>query len=156
MSRTIAKSDWHPASWQAFPASQQAAYPDKNELDRVVAELSRLPPITTSWEVDALKAHIALAQRGEAFVLQGGDCAETFDECTSENIVAKLKILLQMSLVLTWGARTPVVRVGREARFPDAVTAPHSRTLATTFSQRKPSRAVIRWRSTIHFRRRSK
>ena len=100
MSRTVPKNDWHPASWQSKEASQQASYPDPAALDRAVADLSRLPPITTSWEVDELKAHFAKAQRGEAFVLQGGDCAETFDECTSENIVAKPKILLQMSLVM--------------------------------------------------------
>ena len=69
----------------------------------------------TSWEVDALKDHIAKAQRGEAFVLQGGDCAETFEQCTSENIVAKLKILLQMSLVMLYGLKKPVIRVGRMA-----------------------------------------
>ena len=115
MSRTIAKSDWHPASWQSLPAAQQASYPNQAELDRAVADLSRLPPIVTSWEVDALKEQVARAQRGEAFVLQGGDCAETFDECTSENIVAKLKILLQMSLVMLYGLKKPVIRVGRMA-----------------------------------------
>ena len=115
MSRTVPKSDWHPASWQSFAASQQASYPDAAALDRAVADLSRLPPLTTSWEVDELKAQLASAQRGEAFVLQGGDCAETFDECTSENIVAKLKILLQMSLVMIYGLKKPVVRVGRMA-----------------------------------------
>ena len=115
MSRPIPKNDWHPASWQAFPATQQAEYPDKAELERIVGNLSCLPPITNSWEVDALKDHIAKAQRGDAFVLQGGDCAETFDECTSENIVAKLKILLQMSLVMIYGLKKPVVRVGRMA-----------------------------------------
>ena len=115
MTRTVPKNEWHPASWQRFPASQQASYPDKAELDRVVADLSRLPPITTSWEVDDLKEQIAKAQRGDAFVLQGGDCAETFDECTSENIVDKLKILLQMSLVMIYGLKKPVVRVGRMA-----------------------------------------
>ena len=115
MSRTPPKNQWHPASWQSFPASQQAAYPDKAALERVVADLGRLPPITTSWEVDALKEQIAMAQRGDAFVLQGGDCAETFDECTSENIVDKLKILLQMSLVMIYGLKKPVVRVGRMA-----------------------------------------
>ena len=115
VSRSIPKSDWHPASWQSLEASQQASYPDKAALDRVVADLSRLPPITTSWEVDALKEQIAKAQRGEAFVLQGGDCAETFDECTSENIVDKLKILLQMSLVMIYGLKKPVVRIGRMA-----------------------------------------
>ena len=115
MSRTVPKNDWHPASWQSKEASQQAAYPDKAALDRAVADLSRLPPLTTSWEVDDLKSQFAKAQRGEAFVLQGGDCAETFDECTSENIVAKLKILLQMSLVMLHGLKKPVVRVGRMA-----------------------------------------
>ena len=98
-----------------MPAAQQASYPDQVALDRAVADLSRLPPIVTSWEVDALKDLIAKAQRGEAFVLQGGDCAETFDECTSENIVAKLKILLQMSVVMLYGLKKPVVRVGRMA-----------------------------------------
>jgi len=115
VSRAIPDNEWHPASWQRFPASQQAAYPDAAALERAVADLSRLPPITTSWEIDALKDHIAMAQRGEAFILQGGDCAETFDECTSENIVAKLKILLQMSLVMIYGLKKPVVRVGRMA-----------------------------------------
>ena len=115
MSRNVAGADWHPASWQKLNAAQQPTYPNKAELDRVVADLSRLPPIVTSWEVDALKEQIAKAQRGEAFVLQGGDCAETFDECTSENIVAKLKILLQMSLVMLYGLKKPVIRIGRMA-----------------------------------------
>jgi 3-deoxy-7-phosphoheptulonate synthase len=115
LSRTIAKTEWHPASWHSYPAAQQATYPDEADLQKVVADLSRLPPIVNSWEVDSLKALIAKAQRGEAFVLQGGDCAETFDECTSENIVAKLKILLQMSLVMLYGLKKPVVRVGRMA-----------------------------------------
>ena len=115
MTITVAKTEWHPASWQGKDAQQQATYPDRDALDATVAELSRLPPIVTSWEIDALKEHIAKAQRGDAFVLQGGDCAETFDECTSENIVAKLKILLQMSLVVLYGLKKPVVRVGRMA-----------------------------------------
>ena len=115
VTRRISATEWHPASWQSRPASQQPTYPDKAALERAVASLSCLPPLVTSWEVDALKAHIAKAQRGQAFVLQGGDCAETFDECTSENIVAKLKILLQMSVVLLYGLKKPVVRVGRMA-----------------------------------------
>lgn len=115
MSRSVPKSDWHPASWQSHTASQQATYPDKAALERAVADMSRLPPLTTSWEIDELKTQFAKAQNGEAFILQGGDCAETFDECTSENIVAKLKILLQMSLVMIYGMKKPVVRVGRMA-----------------------------------------
>ncbi|MGI9258974.1 MAG: 3-deoxy-7-phosphoheptulonate synthase class II, partial [Gammaproteobacteria bacterium] len=68
-----------------------------------------------SWEIESLKGHLAAAQRGEAFLLQGGDCAENFEECTSDNVVQKLKILLQMSLVLVMGMRKPVIRVGRLA-----------------------------------------
>jgi len=115
VSKTIAKTDWHPTSWQSHPVAQQATYPDQEALNRAVDDLGRLPPIVTSWEVDALKDQIAKAQRGEAFVLQGGDCAETFDECTSDKIVSKLKILLQMSLVMLYGMKKPVVRVGRMA-----------------------------------------
>lgn len=115
MTRSIPSADWNPASWQAREAAQQATYPDAEALEKAVAELSRLPPIVTSWEVDALRDHVARAQRGEAFVLQGGDCAESFYDCTSESIVAKLKILLQMSLVMLYGLKKPVVRVGRMA-----------------------------------------
>jgi 3-deoxy-7-phosphoheptulonate synthase len=115
VTRSVAKTEWHPASWQSLAAAQQPSYPDKAALERAIANLSRLPPIVTSWEIEGLKEKIARAQRGEAFVLQGGDCAESFDECTSENIVAKLKILLQMSLVMLYGLKKPVVRVGRMA-----------------------------------------
>ena len=115
MSRSIPKIDWHPASWQAYAARQQPTYPDKAALEQAIGDLSRLPPIVTSWEIESLKDLIATAQQGNAFVLQGGDCAESFDECTSENIVAKLKILLQMSLVMLYGLKKPVVRVGRMA-----------------------------------------
>ena len=115
MSRTVPKIDWHPASWQAYAARQQPKYPDKAALEQAIGDLSRLPPIVTSWEIESLKDLIATAQQGNAFVLQGGDCAESFDECTSENIVAKLKILLQMSLVMLYGLKKPVVRIGRMA-----------------------------------------
>src|SRR5690606_37459503 len=77
--RTTDLTTWHPASWQAKPAQQQPRYPDAAALDRAVAELPRLPPIVVSWEVDALRERLAAAQRGEAFLLQGGDCAETFE-----------------------------------------------------------------------------
>ncbi|MGD9599019.1 MAG: class II 3-deoxy-7-phosphoheptulonate synthase [Steroidobacteraceae bacterium] len=106
---------WHAASWQARPAQQQPRYPDPAALERVVAELSRLPPIVVSWEVEALREQLAAAQRGEAFLLQGGDCAETFAGCESDKIAKQLKILLQMSLVLLHGLKRPVIRVGRMA-----------------------------------------
>jgi 3-deoxy-7-phosphoheptulonate synthase len=106
---------WQPASWQSHPAQQQPTYLDKGALETAIASLSRLPPIVVSWEVDALKEQIAAAQRGERFILQGGDCAETFDDCQSDPIARKLKILLQMSLVLLHGMKKPVVRIGRMA-----------------------------------------
>jgi 3-deoxy-7-phosphoheptulonate synthase len=108
-------SDWHPASWQGRQAAQQPLYRDQTRLEASIAHLSRLPPLVTTWEIEALKDHLAKAQRGEAFLLQGGDCAESFEECSSEIVVQKLKILLQMSLVLVMGLRKPVIRVGRMA-----------------------------------------
>ena len=108
-------TDWHPASWQTRVAAQQPSYANRDRLDEVVSELSQLPPIVTSWEVESLKDKLAAAQRGEAFLLQGGDCAESLADCTSDNIVQKLKILLQMSLVMLVGLKKPIIRVGRMA-----------------------------------------
>lgn len=107
--------EWHPGSWQTRPALQQPVYPDTARLDAALAALQRLPPLVTSWEVDDLRARLARAQRGEAFVLQAGDCAESFAECRSERIVAQLKILLQMSVLITAGLKRPVIRLGRFA-----------------------------------------
>lgn len=107
--------NWTPASWQDKPAAQQASYPDQDGLQAVLKELSCLPPLVTSWEIIALKQQIAEAQAGRRFLLQGGDCAETFDECRSEVIANRLKVLLQMSLVLVHGLEMPVIRIGRFA-----------------------------------------
>jgi 3-deoxy-7-phosphoheptulonate synthase len=108
-------ASWSPGSWTSKPAQQQVQYADQGALARVVEEIGRLPPLVTSWEIEQLRTELARAARGEAFVLQGGDCAESFDDCRSEPIAAKLKILLQMSLVLVHGTRKPVVRIGRIA-----------------------------------------
>ena len=105
--------EWRPDSWRSLDAAQQPEYQDARGVERVMDELSGLPPLVTSWEVEALKQHIARAQAGKAFVLQGGDCAETFSECRSEIIASKLKILLQMSLVMLFGLKRPIVRIGR-------------------------------------------
>ncbi len=106
---------WNPDSWQQFPALQQPRYADGARLARVLGELARLPPVVVSWEVDQLKDELAAAQRGERFLLQGGDCAEGFSDCESDTIARKLKILLQMSVVLLHGLKKPVIRVGRIA-----------------------------------------
>jgi 3-deoxy-7-phosphoheptulonate synthase len=106
---------WRPDSWQARPAVQQPEYPDRPALDGALERLGRLPPLVTSFEVNALKAQLADAQEGRRFVLQGGDCAESFDDCRPEIITNRLKVLLQMSLVLVQGLKRPVLRVGRFA-----------------------------------------
>src|SRR6516225_5098276 len=108
-------TSWHSASWQSRIAQQQPVYADARALEWIVAQISRLPPIVVSWEVEALRERLAAAQRGQAFLLQGGDCAETFADCESDLIAKKLKILLQMSLVLLHGLKKPIVRVGRMA-----------------------------------------
>ncbi|MFO0828179.1 MAG: 3-deoxy-7-phosphoheptulonate synthase class II [Phycisphaerales bacterium] len=107
--------DWSPVSWRRLRAEQQPEYPDPEAAEAVVREISRLPPLVTSGEIETLKRQLAEAARGERFLLQGGDCAESFDECDSPHIAALLKILLQMSLVLTHGTRKRVIRVGRFA-----------------------------------------
>ena len=129
-------ASWHPASWLARTAGQIPAYRDQQRAAAVMAALARLPPLVTSWEVDALRAHLALAGEGKAFVLQGGDCAETFDDCRSDAIVTKLKILLQMSVVIISGLKRPVVRVGRMA---GQYAKPRSADLETRSDQTLPS-----------------
>ena len=81
----------------------------------MLAELARLPPLVTSWEVEALKQQLAEASRGERFLLQGGDCSESFDDCQAAIIASNLKVLLKMSFVLIYGCRKRVIRVGRFA-----------------------------------------
>jgi 3-deoxy-7-phosphoheptulonate synthase len=108
-------ADWAPDSWQRKPAAQQPAYPDAAALQAALHELSHLPPLVSSWEIEALRGQLAEAARGERFLLQGGDCSESFTDCESDAIARKLKILLQMGLVLTQGAQKRVIRVGRFA-----------------------------------------
>jgi 3-deoxy-7-phosphoheptulonate synthase len=106
---------WSPASWRERPAAQMPSYPDPLALAQAMDELRALPPLVTSWEILALKQQVAEAQEGRRFLLQAGDCAESFAECSSDVISNRLKVLLQMSLVLVHGLRLPVVRVGRFA-----------------------------------------
>jgi len=115
MSSNKHSPEWSPSSWQSKVADQQPLYPDQAKVQDVLRRLGKLPPLVTSWEVEKLKEDIARAQRGEAFFLQGGDCAENFEDCQSDLIAVKLKILLQMSVVLLHGLKMPVIRVGRMA-----------------------------------------
>jgi len=129
-------SDWTPTSWRRKKALQQPNYPDPAHLDLALEELSQLPPLVTSWEIERLKSQLAEAARGERFLLQGGDCAETFADCTSSAIASKLKILLQMSLVLTHGLRRRIIRVGR---FAGQYAKPRSEDLETRGDETLPS-----------------
>jgi 3-deoxy-7-phosphoheptulonate synthase len=129
-------TDWHPGSWQQKTALQQPTYPDEQALERAVRRLSQLPPLVTSWEVERLKEKLAEAAYGRRFLLQGGDCAESFDECEGSIIANRLKILLQMSLVLIYGMEKGVIRVGR---FAGQYAKPRSSDLQTRNGTTLPS-----------------
>jgi 3-deoxy-7-phosphoheptulonate synthase len=103
------------ATLHALGPAQQPTYPDPAKVDAAVARLRTVPPLVFAGECDDLKAKIAAVTRGEAFLLQGGDCAETFAGVTADNVRNKLRVLLQMAVVLTYAASVPVVKVGRLA-----------------------------------------
>lgn len=126
--RTEVAPDWSPTSWTAKPQAQAVDYPDAAARDRAIQTLCKLPPLVTSWEIERLRSLLADAQQGKRFVLQGGDCAESFADCTSPMIANKLKILLQMSLVLIQGGKKPIVRIGR---FAGQYAKPRSSTTET-------------------------
>ena len=106
---------WSPDSWRHKPAAQQPAWPDAQALERATAELSALPPLVFAGEARRLRTALGQVAAGEAFVLQAGDCAESFAEFTADSIRDKLRVILQMAVVLTYGAGVPVVKVGRIA-----------------------------------------
>ena len=101
--------------WPQLPAKQQPSWPDDGSLERVRETLATYPPLVFAGECDDLRTRLAAASRGEAFVLQGGDCAEMFASATADNIRDRVKTILQMAAVLTYGASTPVVKLGRIA-----------------------------------------
>ncbi|MBW1599559.1 class II 3-deoxy-7-phosphoheptulonate synthase [Streptomyces sp. JJ38] len=110
-----AESSTSTATWRDLPAAQQPDYPDPKALRDVIADLESYPPLVFAGECDQLKDRLAAVARGEAFLLQGGDCAEAFDAVSAEHIRNKLKTLLQMGAVLTYAGSVPVVKVGRIA-----------------------------------------
>jgi len=135
-SHKVAKNGWNPSSWKQKLVAQQPTYKDQRKLAQVVEDLSKLPPLVTSWEIETLKSLLAEAALGKQFLLQGGDCSESFEDCESPIIVSKLKILLQMSLVLVHGAHKPVIRVGR---FAGQYAKPRSSDLETREGVSLPS-----------------
>ena len=106
-------SDWSPTSWRGKPILQQPTYPDENALNAVLSELKNYPPLVFAGEVRNLKDQLAKVTRGEAFLLQGGDCAESFSEFHANNIRDTFKVLLQMAVVMTYAGSVPVVKIGR-------------------------------------------
>jgi 3-deoxy-7-phosphoheptulonate synthase len=106
---------WSPESWRALPAAQQPDWPDEDHLAQAVTTLRGMPPLVFAGEARALRDRLAAVTAGKAFLLQGGDCAETFAAFSADGIRDKLKVLLQMAVVLTYGAQLPVVKVGRIA-----------------------------------------
>lgn len=112
---TIPPHDWTKTSWKAFSAQQQPSWPDQAAVDKVLAELSTLPPLVFAGEIRSLKKLLAKAVTGDAFLLQGGDCSENFSKITAPRIRESLKVLLQMSVTLTYAGAVPVIKVGRIA-----------------------------------------
>ena len=106
---------WQPGSWRDRPADQQPAWPDEDARKRVETQLSGLPPLVFAGEARNLTAALGEVAQGRAFLLQAGDCAESFDDFSADSIRDKLKVILQMAAVLTYAAGVPVVKVGRIA-----------------------------------------
>ncbi|WP_454084325.1 class II 3-deoxy-7-phosphoheptulonate synthase [Georgenia sp. Marseille-Q6866] len=115
-------------NWRDLPASQQPEWRSAEELRAVTDELAASPPLVFAGEADQLREHLAKASRGEAFLLQGGDCAETFAESTADNIRNKIRTILQMAVVLTYGASLPIIKMGRMA---GQYAKPRSNTMET-------------------------
>ncbi len=106
-------SNWSPSSWRSFPIVQQPTYPNQEHLKQVEAELKRYPPLVFAGEARNLKTQLARAVEGKAFLLQGGDCAESFSEFGAQNIRDTFKVMLQMAVVMSFASGLPVVKVGR-------------------------------------------
>ena len=112
---TSNQPNWHKSSWLDFPVMQQPNWPDKAEHREVLSQIDKLPPLVFAGEIRRLKNMLAKAAVGEAFLLQGGDCAEEFANCTAPRIRETLKVILQMAVVLTYAGGKPVIKVGRIA-----------------------------------------
>src|SRR5581483_5743154 len=108
-------TEWTPDGWRRRPAAQQPDWPDPDALEAAIAEIRRLPPLVFAGEARNLTESLAAAHDGRAFLLVAGDCAESFDAFSADGIRDKLKIILQMSVVLTYGSGVPTIKVGRMA-----------------------------------------
>lgn len=109
------RQDWRPSSWRGRTALQMPAYPDTRALQETERRIAGLPSLIFPGEISQLRERLAAVSRGEAFLLQGGDCAESFDEFGQEPVESTFRVILQMAVVLTYAAACPVVKVGRIA-----------------------------------------
>ena len=110
-----ARPEWTPGSWRSLPAAQQPEWPDPHALEQALKTLAGLPPLVFAGEARTLSSALASVAEGSAFLLQAGDCAESFHDFTADSIRDKLRVILQMAVVLTYGAGVPVVKLGRIA-----------------------------------------
>lgn len=133
---TTARPEWSPSSWRNCPIKQPVAYEDEAAVQKSRTKLNRLPPIVTPTEIWRLRRSLADVAEGKSFLLQGGDCAELFDYCNEDAIDSKIKLLLQMSLVLIWGGNKPVVRI---ARMAGQYAKPRSSPMETVDGKQVPS-----------------
>jgi len=108
-------NNWTPSSWQTFPAVQQPQWPDSGALDNALKQISAFPPLVFAGEARSLQTALGQVASGNAFLLQAGDCAESFEEFSAVNIREKLRVILQMAVMLTYSMGVPVVKVGRIA-----------------------------------------
>ena len=113
--QSLPNLDWEPTSWRRYPAAQQPTWPDEAALEAALAELRTLPPLVFAGEARTLRNALARVSEGNGFLLHAGDCAESFAEFTADGIRDKLKVILQMSLVLTYSTGVPTLKVGRIA-----------------------------------------
>src|SRR3954464_6035542 len=107
--------DWEPASWRKFPAAQQPPWPDPTAVEQAVDDLRRMPPLVFAGEARTLSESLAKVAEGKGFLLHAGDCAESFADFSADTIRDKLKVILQMSVALTYSTGVPTTKIGRIA-----------------------------------------
>ncbi|MFH2131083.1 MAG: 3-deoxy-7-phosphoheptulonate synthase class II [bacterium] len=112
---SIHRETWSKDSWKNYPALQQAEWPDQEAYEKILRQITTLPPLVFAGEIRKLETLLADAAKGNAFLLQGGDCAEEFSECTAPTIRETMKVILQMAVVLTYAGEKPVIKMGRIA-----------------------------------------
>ena len=140
---------WTPSTWQHRPAGQQPDWPDGDGLDRALKTIASYPPLVFAGEARSLQSSLAQVAAGKAFLLQAGDCAESFEEFSADTIRDKLRVILQMAVVLTYSVGVPVVKVGRIAgQFAKPRSQPHRAPVTRSTCRRSAATSSTTRRST--------